>query len=305
MPEIAALPWEFMCVPAKANSGTIWMGTLPNIVFSRRRSQWQPAQPIQLKPYEKLRIALVISAPPDLPTVVYEPVQEALEKLAIEQAEKIELLPVLNSANPEAIDTILSKAPHIFHFIGHGRMQNEMQQEIGEIALVDPDFDEAMWVDANYFSELFNQHRPGVVVLQACEGGMLSSSQSFVGVASRIIQQNIPVVIAMQYEISNTTATRFSRKFYQSLATDAPVDISAQNGRRGIALGPTQYKRRDFATPVVFMRVENGFLFTRSSQESILTTTPTQDSSNLFIISGSHVDNLTGSGTIINNKIYQ
>ncbi|TAE59854.1 MAG: CHAT domain-containing protein [Nostocales cyanobacterium] len=301
IPEIAALPWEFMCVPAQANSGIIWMVTLPNIVFSRRRSQWQPAPPIQLEPDEKLRIALVISAPSDLPPVVYAPVQTALEKLATEQSEKIELLPILNAANPETIDKILTKAPHIFHFIGHGRMENDNQQEIGEIALVDPDFDETMWVDANYFSELFNQHRPGVVVLQACEGGMLSASQSFVGVASKIVQQNIPVVIAMQYEISNTTATRFSKKFYESLANDAPVDISAQNGRRGIALGPTQYKKRDFATPVVFMRVENGFLFTRNSQDSTSINTPTQERSNVFIISGSQVGSIAPDGTIIHN----
>ncbi|MCL1474881.1 CHAT domain-containing protein [Argonema antarcticum] len=265
MPEIAALPWEFMCVPARANLGTIWMGTLPDLVFSRRRSQWIAAQPIQLAPDEKLRIALVISAPPNLPPVAYEPVQAALEKLAVEQAKRVELLPIVSSANPEAIDTILSKDPHIFHFIGHGRMQNEGKQEVGEIALVDPDFNEAMWVDADYFSELFNQHRPGVVMLQACEGGMLSSSQAFVGVASKVVQQNVPVVVAMQYEVTNSTASRFALRFYQQLAAEDPVDIAVQYGRRAIALGSMQYGKRDFATPVIFMRVQDGYLFKRQS----------------------------------------
>jgi hypothetical protein len=88
----------------------------------------------------------------------------------------------------------LSKEPHIFHFIGHGRLVNGGSQEVGQIAFVDTEINEAMWVDADYFSELFNQHRPGIVMLQACEGGMLSTSQAFVGVASRIVQQNIPVV---------------------------------------------------------------------------------------------------------------
>jgi hypothetical protein len=266
MPEIAALPWEFMCVPARANLGTIWMGTVPDLVFSRRRSQWIAAQPIQLESDEKLRIALVIAAPPNLPSVAYEPVQAALEKLAFEQANRVELLPVVRSANPEAIDTILSKNPHIFHFIGHGRMQTEGQQEVGEMALVDPDFDEAMWVEANYFSELFNQHRPGVVMLQACEGGMLSSSQAFVGVASKVVQQNVPVVVAMQYEVTNSTASRFALRFYQQLAANDPVDIAAQYGRRAIALGSTQYRKRDFATPVIFMRVQNGYLFQRQAE---------------------------------------
>ncbi len=263
MPEIAALPWEFLCLPVRANLGTIWVGTVPDLVFSRRRSQWIPAQPIQLEQNEKLRIALVVSAPPGLPPVEYKPVQEALEKLTSEQSNRVELLPIVASANPEAIDTILSKEPHIFHFIGHGRLENESNQEIGQIAFVDPDFGEAMWIDADYFSELFNQHRPGVVMLQACEGAMLSASQAFVGLASRVVQQNIPVVVAMQYEVSNATASRFARRFYQQLAEDDPVDIAAQYGRRAIALGPTQYRKRDFATPAIFMRVTDGYLFKR------------------------------------------
>ena len=268
MPEIAALPWEFTCVPARANLGTIWLGTVPDLVFSRRRSQWIAADPIQLQKDEKLRIALAISAPPDLSSVAYEPVQEALEKLALELGDRVELLPILKSANPETVDAVLAKKPHIFHFIGHGRLVNENNREIGQIAFVDPEFEEAMWVDADYFSELFNQHRPGVVMLQACEGGTLSASQAFVGVASRVVQQNIPVVVAMQYEVTNSTACRFSRRFYQQLVQGDPVDISAQYGRRAIAFGPTQYRKRDFATPVIFMRVRDGYLFSHQEVEA-------------------------------------
>ena len=268
MPEIAALPWEFTCVPARANLGTIWLGTVPDLVFSRRRSLWIPAAPIQLQKDEKLRMALAISAPHDLSPVAYEPVQEALEKLAIELADRVELLPILYSANRETVDALLAKKPHIFHFIGHGRLANKNNREIGQIAFVDPELEEAKWVDADNFSELFNQHRPGVVMLQACEGGMLSASQAFVGVASRVVQQNIPVVVAMQYEVTNSTACLFSRRFYQQLVQGDPVDIAAQYGRRAIALGPTEYRKRDFATPVIFMRVPNGYLFSHEKVEA-------------------------------------
>ena len=74
---------------------------------------------------------------------------------------------------------------------------------------------------------------------------------------------NIPVVVAMQYEVSNISASRFARKFYERLAKGDPVDIAAQNGRRSLALGPTQFRKRDFATPVIFMRVQDGYLFQR------------------------------------------
>jgi hypothetical protein len=174
---------------------------------------------------------------------------------------------VVTGADAEKIDALLARDPHIFHFIGHGRLLEENGKAKGQIALVDDMFGEASWVDADFFSDLLNTHRPGTVFLQACEGGQLSSSQAFVGVASRVVQQNIPVVVAMQYEVSNTTAVRFALKFYQQLAEMYPVDRAAQNGRRAIALN-TQYKGRDFATPVLFMRVADGHLFEREGEEA-------------------------------------
>ena len=104
-------------------------------------------------------------------------------------------------------------------------------------------------------------------MLQACEGGKLSASQAFVGVSSKIVQQNIPVVVAMQYEVSNFTASSFADCFYKRLAQDDPVGIAAQNGRRAIALN-TQYQKRDFATPVIFMRVQDGYLFKRDDKSN-------------------------------------
>lgn len=273
LPEVAAIPWEFLCLPASANLGNIWISTDPNIAFARRRSQWIMAPSIQVESRERLRVALVIANPTgssDLGVVIYDKVQTALEKLAQDQPDRIELLPIVNPATPEAIDTILEKKPHIFHFIGHGRLLNKAREEIGEIALIDDIFNEALWVDANFFSELLNRHRPSVVMLQACEGGMLSTSQAFVGIASRIVQQNIPVVVAMQHQISNISASRFAYRFYERLAQDYPVDIAVQDGRRGIAIN-TQYQKRDFATPVLFMRVQDGYLF---RQKDSLTSMP-------------------------------
>ncbi|HEY9819801.1 MAG TPA: CHAT domain-containing protein, partial [Candidatus Sericytochromatia bacterium] len=254
-PDLAALPWEFMCLPARANLGDRWLGTDPSLVFSRRRALPYPAEPIQLKEGEKLRIALAIAAPKDLGIVQYEEVQEALASLAKEQAERIELLPIVNPATPSAIDNLLEQQPHIFHFIGHGQLQNEGGEEVGQIALMKKVFNTPLWMDAGSFSELFNRWSPGVVLLQACESGMLSASRAFTSVASKIVQMNIPVVVAMQYEVSNITASQFACEFYERLAKGEPVDIAAQNGRRAIGL-ETQHRKRDFATPVIFMRVE-------------------------------------------------
>ena len=262
MPEFAALPWEFLCIPERFNQGTIWLGTDPNLVFSRRRALWNSAKTIQLKPGEKLRIALAISAPEDEGPVEYAEVQEYLEKLTKEQSEEIELLPIINPATKVEIDKLLERKPHIFHFIGHGRFEDRAGKKVGEIALGRKVGKKvlAKWVDEKFFAGLFVRHRPGIVVLQACEGGKQSASEAFKGVAPKIVAQNIPVVVAMQYKIQNATANAFSEEFYRRLAEGEPVDIAAQNGRYRVAL-ESDYLGNDFATPVIFMRVENGNLF--------------------------------------------
>jgi hypothetical protein len=75
------------------------------------------------------------------------------------------------------------------------------------------------------------------------------------------------------------TAVRFSLKFYQEVAAGSPVDRAAQNGRRAIGLA-TQYKRRDFATPVIFMRVEDGHLFVREGETNRDEVSPTPKPTN-------------------------
>ncbi|MCP4379041.1 MAG: NB-ARC domain protein (modular protein), partial [bacterium] len=40
LPEVAALPWEFLRVPSEDGYGTVWFGTAPDLIFSRRRALW-------------------------------------------------------------------------------------------------------------------------------------------------------------------------------------------------------------------------------------------------------------------------
>jgi len=266
MPELAALPWEFMSLPARFNR-EIWLATDPHVIFSRHRALLTEPVVIQLGKDEKLRIALVVSAPPGM-EFDYQPVVEVLQTLVKEQADLIELLPVLEQADRKSINEILALKPHIFHFIGHGQLEDEQGREVGQLALVDRQLEDAEWIDANEFSRLFAQHRPGIVVLQACEGGALSASQAFAGVASRVVQQNISVVVAMQYLVRINIANKFTCRFYERLAEGYPVDIAAQQGRLAIALEPPHYKRRDFVTPVIFMRGQDGYLFQRSEVDN-------------------------------------
>jgi hypothetical protein len=257
--EVAALPWEFLRTPPNQFTGELWLATTPEIIFSRYRARALPAPSIKIKQGERLRIALVVSTPldEDLQKVSYEKLWQELVELAKENPDQIELLEMATPATQDVIDSILRKKPHIVHFIGHGRLHDENNKQVGQIAL-QMESEYAIWVDGLEFATLFDRWKPGIVLLQACEGGALSASEAFAGVASQIVQRNISVVVAMQYEISNAIARRFAREFYTRLAAGDPVDKAAQEGRFRIAYF---YKSRNFATPVLFMRVRDGHLF--------------------------------------------
>jgi hypothetical protein len=264
LPDIAALPWEFMRNAYDSGFGVKFLATGPGLILSRRRQLWSTPKPIQLKPGEKLRIALAIAAPKEkgLARIEYKRVWNELKKLAAKQPNRIELLDIVSLATLQTIDELLERGkPHIFHFIGHGRFEDEQQHENGQIALVDPEFKTARWVGAAEWAELFNRHTPSIVILQACEGGRLSTSKAFVGIAPHIVQQGPPIVIAMQYEVEMWIARRFALEFYKRVANNDPVDKAVQEARYAIQLATHDTPRRNFATPVLFSRVADGRIF--------------------------------------------
>lgn len=257
LPQIAFLPWELLRAPMVAGRAVDNLGTHPKIVISRRRKNWNSAAPVKLS--EPLRILLVVSAPQDIKkTVAWQEVETAIQKLANKHPKLIAQPNILH--NPDILkfeETLKNFQPHLLHFIGHGRLQRK--KGIGELALVRPADGSAKWCSDEKFGELFQVHSPSVVLLQACESAASSSARGLVGVASHIVQRNVPVVVAMQYPISNMAAVTFVEEFYQRLGELKPVDMAVQMGRR--VLRHKFSEQRDFAAPVLFMRVKDGQLF--------------------------------------------
>src|SRR5690606_19372092 len=99
-----------------------------------------------------------------------------------------------------------------------------------------------------------------VAILNACETGLLSSTQSMVGLGPRLLQRQLAAVVAMQYPITQAAAAVFTREFYRSLATGFPVDAAVSEARKGIYLA-TNGATPEWGTPVLFLRAKDGRLF--------------------------------------------
>jgi hypothetical protein len=174
---------------------------------------------------------------------------------------------ILEAASFEKLHEALTSGPfHVLHFLGHGAFNGPK----GEGALVFERQDKlsqpVVGLDIAQLVKNFPDLR--LIVLNACSTAMApfdAGLDPFAGVATALVQGGLPAVLAMQVPISDRAAARFSRDFYRRLAAGDSVEAALHHGRLAVhALDPGSV---EWATPVLFLRSEDGRLFERSDDE--------------------------------------
>lgn len=66
----------------------------------------------------------------------------------------------------------------------------------------------------------------------------------------------------MQYNILDSTAKLFADEFYRKLAIGLPVDAAIQKTRNPISM-EVGLNKRDFGTPVLYIRASDGIFLKR------------------------------------------
>jgi hypothetical protein len=146
---------------------------------------------------------------------------------------------------------------HVLHFVGHAGFDRETQD--GVLLLCD-EAGKGRLVAAENLGTILHDHRSlRLVVLNACEGSRSSRSDPFAGVAQTLVQQGIPAVIAMQFEITDEAAITFAEEFYAATADGYPVDAALSAARKAIFAAGNDI---EWGTPVLYLRAPNGQLFT-------------------------------------------
>ena len=158
-------------------------------------------------------------------------------------------LPALNKA-------LESNDFHVFHFIGHG----QFDESAGEGVLVLEDGrGRAKSVTGMTLGHILQDERTlQLAVLNACEGARTSTKDPFAGVAASLVKSEIPSVVAMQFEITDSAAIVFAEGFYSALARGSPVDAALSSARKAIWAESNDV---EWGTPVLFMRVPDGRVF--------------------------------------------
>lgn len=254
VPDLAGLPWEYLCQSGKAR----FLGNSVKTPIVRYVEIGEPVEPLTVHP--PLAILVMISSPRDHDSLAvereWENLREAMADLVDRGLVRIERLP---KATHTALRHHLRKGGpfHIFHFIGHGVF--DAAREAGALIFEDSQGNGQAF-GAEDLGLILGDHKPlRLAWLNACRTAEAAATLPFAGLAQTLIQNDTPAVIAMQRPITDAAALVLSQAFYGALADGDPVDTALTCARQCLF---SDFPGSEWGTPVLFMRAADGRIFT-------------------------------------------
>lgn len=251
-PKLMDLPWEFLYYQSlnrflslSLESPIVRFLDLPEFI-----------RPLRISP--PIRVLFIVSNAKDYMQLdvnqEWEKINQALGALVQKGQLAIDLL--TNPTQTRLLRALRKTEYHILHFVGHGGY--DAKSEEGVLILEDENGNGFPVSGSRIGTMLHDERTLRLVVLNACEGARTSGTDPFAGVAQTIIQQGIPAVIAMQFEITDEAAIAFSNSFYATLADGFPVDAALTEARKEIFANGNDV---EWGTPVLYLRAPDGKIF--------------------------------------------
>ena len=262
-PELADFPWEYL-YDTGANR---FLNLSVETPLVRYLELPEPGRPLTVQP--PLKILVMISAPSDVARldvdVEWNRITSAVADL---EARGLVTVERLETATMAALQQTLRRGEyHILHYVGHGGYDEQSQDGVLLLEGMDG---RRRAVSGQDLGTLLHDHRSlRLVILNSCEGARTSPTDPFAGAAQSLVQQGIPAVIAMQFEITDDAAITLSHEFYSALADGYAVDTALGEARKAIFAGGNEV---EWGTPVLYMRSTSGRLF--KMQPPTTRTTP-------------------------------
>lgn len=253
--EIASLPLEFMY----RETGGYFLAINPSTVLSRYLNMPLPPERVRRR-NTPLHMLAIVADPTDqtrLPPDEWEAIVKQALAVPLDSG-KMTLQTVKRATRKEIRNALLKQKPDIIQFVGHGIYQDGK----GYLALVDEVTNKTWLVDDERFANLYMGYDDhlGLISLATCESAKSDDPQGFIGIAPKLVQRGVPAVLSMQYRVLIKTAQIFLEDFYTSVATCKPIDWATQEARNAVSL-ELGLDNREFATPVLYMRAEDGVIF--------------------------------------------
>ncbi len=252
VPALADLPWEFLYNPGMNR----FLGLSVETPLVRYLDLPERIRPLVVTP--PLRVLMMISSPSDYPQLDVERESAKMHEALADPIQRgLVTVERLEDATLSELQRRLRKGQyHIFHFVGHGGFDEQAQD--GILVLEDQE-NRGRRVSAQFLGTLLHDHRPlQLAILNACEGARASRADLFAGTAQSLVQQGIPAVIAMQFEVTDEAAICFTHEFYVAIAGGYPVDSALAEARKAIF---AEVSEIEWGTPILYMRSPDGRIF--------------------------------------------
>ena len=248
-PELARLPWEMLYDHANRNFlGLVQLTPIIRYIELPRMS----LPPVSRGP---LRMLVLVSSPVDYPPLDVDhelaKLAEATDALVRSGRLVVEALP---EPTMEALEFAGRQPYHLLHYVGHGGVTHDGK---GVLVFCDSSGKGQLESGVDLGQQLADADSLGLVVLNSCRGVNVGSIDPFGGTAESLVLQGVPAVVAMQFEITDRAALKFSQSLYEALAAGRPVDAAVTQARRTLHAAA----RAEWATPVFYMRAPDGRLF--------------------------------------------
>ncbi|SHN18623.1 CHAT domain-containing protein [Rhizobacter sp. OV335] len=259
------VPWEFAYVERDLDGGGEALGLRGFLVGDSRVSVVRYEVCSQLAaPVQGRRAGwrlLAVPCEPEDRRMPGQPLQVDQElknlRAAIAGVGGLEML-VCQPATREALQRVLLDGTEIFHFSGHGEVMTPAHGGAPSAHLIlqrDDGASDPWEVDALARSLASKGIR--LAVLAACQSARTDGRNKWAGVAPSLVRAGIPVVIGMQYSVYDASAVAFSKMLYLALSRVDTID-EAMAEARGAIMNLDLQTGRDFATPVLYMRIAEG-----------------------------------------------
>jgi TPR repeat protein len=247
MAEVASLPWELM---RRRNQQALVVSVQTPVVRA-----FDTPKPIILQPLTgKLRILALVANPTGTASLNLADERARISKIwsTLDNVEVDFVRPV----EDELLNHLAEHQYHVVHYMGHG----DFDAGAGGLLMLEREDGSARPVSGENFAAWLADEPLRLVFLNACNTGTTGDHlglHPFAGVASALIRNGVPAVVAMQFPISDAAAIIFAQTFYQRIAQGFPVDAAASDGRKRLLTSDGA----EWATPVLYMRAPDGHLF--------------------------------------------
>ncbi len=242
--EQAQLPWELL------HDGLQHLVLAEDLHLNRYITYFGDRE--AFTPVEELRVLYIIARPTDLDDLPHYAERDLMVEGLGKQvrAGKVHI-DLLEASTFENLRTALQgKAYHVLHFDGHGAFHESYQE--GVLCFEDAE-EKTDIVPASRLADLLQGSSVRLVVLSACQSGLVRGSTVLNSVGPALIRANVPAVVAMQFSIPMGATMAFTQEFYASLARGESVAAAVADGRKAIA---QEYAAWFF--PALYLRAADG-----------------------------------------------